>query len=330
METLTKAEFVQKWGHPTSVGIFDQACRIFSAPEINGIIGYRWQSKNAIVIGDPICPPQDLLKLITAFSDYCTAHSKNIIFLATSDHFTHWALEHNLFARSIEIGSEIIINPTDNILEGIGKNSSRLRNKYNLALRDGLLVKEYNEYDPIIEQKIKQVTCLWHKNRKGPQIYLSDLSILSDRAYKRYFYAEQHGKMLGVLVLNRIDNYNGWFINILMLIPDAHNSTSEFIILKMLEFLRNENCKHLSIGINSTNKLGQLYGFNRLTSWAARKTYYLISTLFQLNNRERYWKKFNPSKKPAFLLFTRPLLRLREVLDILDAVNVRKNKKNMY
>jgi len=322
----TRADYVQQWGHPTSVGIFDSECQIFSVPEMDGIIGYRWQAKNAVVLGDPICPPATLLSLVTAFTSYCNAHNKKIIYVGTSDHFAQWALHHCMYSCSIEIGSEIIINPMQNPLAGTGKNASRLRNKHSLALRDGLEVKEYIEYDCALEQSMEKVATLWQQNRKGPQIYLTQLSILSDRANKRYFYAEQQGDMIGVLILNRIDAYQGWFINILMLVPNAHNSTSEFIILKALESLRAQECNHLSIGVNAGNELGQIQGFNSFFSWVARKAYYCINRVFQLDNCERYWNKFSPVKKPSFLLFSQSRLGLQDITDILYALNVKKSK----
>ncbi len=318
----TKADYVQRWGHPTSVGIFDPACKTFSTPEINGIIGYRWQSKNAIVIGDPICSRQDLLPLINAFTSYCNNHNKKIIYLAISHAFEQFARAHKLFSCSIEIGTEIILDPTIDLMASTGKNASRLRNKYSLAIKDGLIVKEYTTYDLPTEQKIELVAQQWQQNRKGLQIYLSNLSVLADKEYKRYMYAEQHGRMIGVLILNRIDAHQGWFINMLILAPDAHNSASEFLILKALELLRKEECKHLSVGVNTTNSLGQLSGFSSFITWAARKAHYLVSKVFALDNRERYWNKFNPIKKPSFVLFTRKRVGLRDALDILYALNV--------
>lgn len=325
-KTYSRADYVQQWGHPTSVGIFDSACQLFSVPEIEGIIGYRWQSKNAIVIGDPLCPPKNLLSLINAFTSHCKKHRKNIIYLATSEQFAQWALTHGLYVCSIEIGAEIILNPLYDPLADTGKNASRLRNKQRLAIKDGLTVHEYTGYDPLIEEAMEQVKTLWIENRTGPQIYLSDLTILADRTSKRYFYAQHHGRMVGVLILNKIDAYKGWFINILMLVPDAHNSTSEFIILHALEVLRAENCSHFSIGVNSTNQLGQLYGFNRIMCWLAHNIYYVISRIFELDNRERYWNKYNPIKKPAFVLFQKTPARLSDILDILYALNIKKEK----
>lgn len=317
-----RADYVQQWGHPTSVGIFDSACQLFSIPDLEGIIGYRWQSKNAVVIGDPLCPAENLLTLVTAFSTYCKKNRKNIIYLGISERFAQWAHQHNLYRCSIEIGAEIILNPLYDPLTDTGKNASRLRNKQRLALKDGLTVHEYSGYDHDLEQKMEQVKKAWLENRTGPQIYLSNLTILADRTCKRYFYVKHHERMIGVLILNKIEAYKGWFINILMLMPDAHNSTSEFLILHVLDLLRTEQCSHFSIGINSTNQLGQLYGFNTIMCWMAQGIYAIISRLFALNNRERYWNKFNPTKKPALVLFEKMPYRVRDITDILQALNV--------
>lgn len=320
-KTYSRADYVQQWGHPTSVGIFDSACQLFNIPELEGVIGYRWQLKNAVVIGDPLCPPENLLPLVTAFTTYCKKNRRNIIYIAVSEQFTQWAHKHNLYTCSIEVGTETILNPIYDPLADTGKNASRLRNKQRLAIKDGLTVHEYKDYNQDIEQKMEQVKTVWIENRKGPQIYLSHLTILADRSSKRYFYVEQHGCMVGLLILNKIDAYQGWFINILMLVPDAHNSTSEFLILHALKVLRTEQCTHFSIGF-TTHQLNQFYGFNKIVGWVASKIFYLINKMFALNNKDRYWNKFNPIKKPAYLLFSHKQPGLRDIRDILYALNI--------
>src|ERR1700733_11495459 len=52
-------DYVQKWGHASSIALFDPACKIFSDPDVDGVIGYRLQSKCVIVFGDPVCAPSD-------------------------------------------------------------------------------------------------------------------------------------------------------------------------------------------------------------------------------------------------------------------------------
>ena len=97
-------------------------------------------------------------------------------------------------------------------------------------------------------------------------------------------------------------------------------------MLEALKVLRAEECTHLSVGVNSGNELGKLYGFNRLSSWGARKIYHGICAVFKLDSRERYWNKFNPVKKPSFVLF-QSRVGLRDGLDILYALNIKRKKE---
>lgn len=314
-------EHVQRWGNALSLAVFDKNSHIFSVESAQGIIGYRTAQNYVIAFGDPICPPSELEFLAHEFHKHFYAQKKHIIYIGASTQFTQWALS-NICTAAIQFGHEIIVDPLQDPLRAQGKKAIILRNQYNQALRADITVHEYIEQDSTIEQEMERVAHQWLKDRKGPQVYFYHVETFNNRTGKRWFYTKQNGHITGLFMLNRIDNYNGWAVNMLMTTSDGHKYTSECLIVGALEILRKEECSFLSIGAHPSHTLGLIHGMGNIYSWIAQKGYALTQKFFNLSNRQRYWQKFNPSLQPSHLLFTKPTIDLKVTYALLRAFNV--------
>jgi len=315
------AQYVQQWGNSASLALLDPACKIFSAPGLDGIIGYRIESKTAVVFGDPICSAADIPRLTRAFHDYCHSLNKTIVYVSASQDFTDWALAH-VCKSVVGFGDEIILNPMNNPKLDKGRKASVLRNKWNQSIREGIVVKEYVGIDGNLEAAIEQVKVKWIQGRKGAQIYLYHIDLFSDRINKRWFYAEYKGTVVGVLMLNKLNAHQGWVLNIMMTTPDAPNTTSEFIVLSVLDIIRTEGCSFFTVGTTPGVGLGTIQGLSKPTIWFARYVYAIAKKVFNLGDRQRYWRKFHPSTRSLHLLFSQPSIRPGDIMAVMRALNV--------
>jgi lysylphosphatidylglycerol synthetase-like protein (DUF2156 family) len=316
------ADYVQQWGSPASIALLDPHCELFSIPTIDGVIGYKMEPTCAVVFGDPVCSAKDTLALAQAFRDFCTTLYKNVAYVMASEQFKEVAKNLN-YRCIITIGHEIVLNPHDNPKLRSGKDGSSLRNKCNYSQRLGIVVHEYTTYNPHIERAFEEIARTWIDHRSGPQIHMfSQIDMLTDRTNKRWFYATYQEKIVGVLMLNRIDAYAGWVINMLMLTPQAPNPTSEFILLSALDALRTEGCHYCSVGTMPTDSL-TIEGLGRCSTWLAHNIFKVIRKAFKLHDRQRYWKKFHPEIKPTFLIFDKSRLRLRDAFGIMKTFNLK-------
>lgn len=315
------AEYIHRWGNSASHALLDPACQLFSVDEIDGIIGYRFELKSAIVFGDPVCAPHDIPALTQAFHDYCKLQNKSIVYISATHSFANWAI-NNVCKTLISIGDEVILNPMHDARLLKGKKASLLRNKWNQSVRDGIEVKEYIAYDAMLENAMEQVAIAWLNNRKGPQMSLLRVSLFEDRACKRWFYARYQGNVIGVLMLNSLNSHNGWVINMLMVDPIAPSPTSEFIVLSVLEVLRAEGCTYFSIGTTPATCLERMEGVSKLVAWMARNIFAVSKKVFKLSDRQRYWKKFYPETKPLYLLLSHQGIAIQEILAVLRTLNV--------
>lgn len=175
-ERLRLVETVRKWAGVNTDGILDKTTQIFSVPHIDGIIGYRLQSGNAVVYGDPLCVAADKIALAKEFEKYCKSKKIRVIYLIASEEFNNLATEE-LSCSSIEFGRKFVLDPTN----FANPKAALLRKKVRQSSRNGIEVHEYTGGNPEIEKAIEDVVAAWVEARKGIQIYLCKPSLFADR-----------------------------------------------------------------------------------------------------------------------------------------------------
>lgn len=311
-------EYVQQWGTSASIGILDPSCLIFQTPEVDGIIGYREGKRCLIAIGDPLCSQEDMPQLSEAFQVFSKKQNKNVVYMIATDPFVQTAL--NSSPKSfLQVAQELIVDPTINPTEG--SKGRKLRNKISHAQRDGIEVKEYTNNDKELEESISHAAEEWLKGRKGPQIYLANVHLFSERVGKRWFYAEKNGRIVGVLLLNRLESKNGWLFNLLMATPDAPWGTTELLAARALDQLRQEKCHYATFGVVTGETLGEIRGMGSCSVSIAKFSYKMITWFFELSGSCKFWSKFNPRMENTYLLLNTPKIGFRDILDILKSLN---------
>jgi len=310
--------WIQRWGCSISEAVIDNPCCYFRIPDIDGFIGYLHVSKYAIVIGDPICPRKDAFQLALAFSRYCEDQKLEVIYLVASEWFAKWLIQ-NTSKIMIEVGEELIFNPSEDVTEG--HKASKLRNKVRHVQNLGLQVHEYLSNDPKIEKEIQEVGTAWLKERKGPQIYLADLNFFENRSGKRWFYLEDQGRILGMILLCRLEAHDGWLLKFLVMAPENPRGASAFLMLSVLEKLKQENCHYLTYGMVPLEVLGEIKGLSSFSTWFAHKVFKFCSWFFKLEQKKTFWKQFHPNSKPTYVLFSHSKIGFTEVKSIMKALN---------
>lgn len=313
------AECIQQWGGAPSIALLDPACEIFQLTEGEGLIGYRIDSKCAIVYGDPVCPPNMIPLLTQEFHRYCQERHLNIIYTVASKQFTDWALK-NVCKAAIEFGNELFIDPGMYQKEGIY--GRRVRNKISHSMRAGVAVYEYSSYDIQMEQALEQVGQSWLQMRQGPQIYLAHVRLFEERTGKRWFYAKQGDKVVGLALLNQLEAKEGWLLNLLMETPEAPNGTSEHLIDTVIEILKKEGCSFLTFGAIAASQLGKIEGLGAAASLFARLGYKVAHKYLKLAGRLKYWEKFKPSQEPIYVLFGDSRMNFSVIKGVLRAFNI--------
>lgn len=317
---------VRQWAGATTDAILDPSMGHFRLNEAGGFIAYREESKQLIVFGDPTCDDSERAELTNAFHQFAQNLGKIVIYISASHDFAYWSIQNGC-GTLIEFGNELFLNPEQDPSKVTGEYASLVRRKMRTALREKIEIHEYLTRDPVLEQSMDEVSKQWLNGRKGFQIHISDVYLFNDIEGKRWFYAKQGEKVIGVVCLNQIQKHQGWLLNHLMTLPDAPNGTSELLIIRALQSLGQEGCKFVTMGFVSPKKLGTMIGLSTFSQKIAEFMLQMARRFAGLDGLNMFWKKFNPGERPAYLIFSRKKVGIKELLGIKKALRVKNKQK---
>lgn len=319
-DRLHIVEQVRRFAGATTDAILDPCMQIFRAPDIYGFIAYRSEEKALVVFGDPTSEEKDRGPLAIAFNHFAKGMEYKVIYVTVSKSFAHWATEH-LHGTRIEFGEELILDPFRDPTKESGTYGSLVRRKTKQSIREGVTVHEFLDEDPVLQQAIERIGELWLQGRRGQQFHISNIYLFDDRIGKRWFYAKKGDQIVGVVSLNQLQAHQGWLLNHLMLTGGAPNGTSELLIVSVLEALRNEGCRYVTVGFASAKELGQIVGLGKISTWVARLMFKIARKVGNLDGLNMFWGKFHPRREPAYLLFNKNHISIRELIALRNALN---------
>lgn len=320
VETLSNEQMIHRWGSAMSEAILDAECHCFTAPNIDGFIGYLQTKDCAIVIGDPICPADKKPLLAEVFQAYCKDKNLACIYFIASEKFAKWAIDH-VSKIMIGVGEEIVFDPFIDPTQG--HKAYRLRNKINHTQHIGLSVKEYLTEDTKLEKEILKVGQDWVKARKGPQIYIGDLNFFKNRTDKRWFYLlDEKQNVIGMALLRGLQAHQGWLLKFLIVNPDAPRGASELMMVTILETLRKENCHFITYGMVPADQLGETAGLGKIAVTLAKGGFKAAKWIFHLGQRKNYWLQFHPHAEKSYLLFSSPRIGIKEMRALFHAMKI--------
>ena len=260
----------------------------------------------------------DKIPLAKEFERYCRNHNMQIIYIIVSQDFAHLAVEHLPFS-SIEFGSKFILDPSSfNEAQ-----STLLRKKIRQSSKSGVVVIEYRGSDSQIDRDMESLAISWVQARKGIQMYIASPSLFTDRVGKRWFYAKHEGKIIGFLILNRLESFDGWLLNNVMVSKGAPSGVSEHLVLSALQLLEKEACHFVLIGPVPAQELGEIVGIGRILTFLARWAFKLMKKPCRLDGHEIFWEKFQPKCQSSYLLFPRDGFHPTVIGSLLKGLNIR-------
>lgn len=286
---------IERWGNALSEALLESSAQVFQVEGFKGAIGYTLKGNYAVTFGDPICPAEEKVLLAKSFLEFCKQKGWGVIYIGASEAFG--------CPVRLEIGEEIVFNPQEDNL--IGHEHQRVRNNLHHAESLGLEFFEYKGGDPELEKRMERLSQEWLNNRKGPQIYLSELNLFKDRKNKRWFYTKKENEILSVALMSKIRD--GWLLKYMMRRPGSMRGTSEITLLSLLEVLKKEGCSFLTFGIIPIDHLGETWGLGKIAKTFAKMGYRIACTFFHFDRRKEFWRKFRPETRKSFLLVSKKM-----------------------
>jgi lysylphosphatidylglycerol synthetase-like protein (DUF2156 family) len=199
-----------------------------------------------------------------------------------------------------------------------------LRQHLNHARRTGVMVREYlgeTAPDARLEAQAEAACEQWLAARHGLQLHLGRPRLFEDRPGRRWFIAEQVGRVVGMLSMLRMNCFECHsLINIVFSSPAAPLYTKELMVVAALQALREEGIRSVCLGAGPLAALGRIDGCGGVTEFLSRSLYRLAAKVMNLHGRTVFWEKYHVTRRePLYLLFQSPRIKLRELIALFRA-----------
>jgi lysylphosphatidylglycerol synthetase-like protein (DUF2156 family) len=149
-------------------------------------------------------------------------------------------------------------------------------------------------------------------------MYLGRPRLFEDKPGRRWFAAEQAGRVVGLLSLLRTGG--GDLINLVFSAPGAPPRTNALLVAAALRALREEGAASVCVGVGPLSALGRAEGCGGFAALLARTLYRGMAKLMGLRGKSLFWEKYGAEgEEPLYLLFKPPHIGLREIAALLRA-----------
>lgn len=287
--------------HSLAYACTQKGLRYFSPSPEEGFIAYRHCWGVDLVLGDPVCKPEALPGMLSAF----IAGRRRVAFAQINERTAELLGKLGFRVTPLGVENEIGIKEFDLT----GKLKRDLRHSRNRA-RDAQLTFAEETDDQALRDELQALSQVWLSTRP---IYWRQMAFLvrplanDPESDVRIFTARRGKQLYGFVLFDPIfadGQTTGYTATFLRAVPDAPEGTLDTIVLHAIERFREEGCERLSFGISPLYRLKELAGLygtgSRLLHWAGR-VLYRQGWIYNFRGLSFHKSRYRPHETPCFV-----------------------------
>ena len=267
----------------------------FADPDGRGAITYRRIGRVAVQIGAILCAPENAAAVYAAFRSFCRRERLTPAAVALTEQERDAVRTTGM--RSLPIGTEAVVDLSTFAVERLSKKMrwaqrSLRKRGYDVALLSAA------EISPVLRHQLNRVDSEWRAARGGQAhgccMTLGRVPTNADRECLIAIASGADGTPVAYLTL--LPGGEGCYSLVLTRrLAAAPNAIVEFLLLDVLERLRDRGAATVSLNFSTFSSLPELPGGGVLLR--------LLSRPFQLSSLEAFNSKFKPRWEPRYLVF---------------------------
>jgi phosphatidylglycerol lysyltransferase len=286
----TEAELTRYYGAHT-LAFFGLAAENlhYLTPDEEGLVNYRLTNNVAVVLGDPVCAPEEFEHVTGHFLNFCALRDWRVAFYqAYPEHLdTYRALK----LRAFKIGEEAIIHPQTFTLSGSAM--ANVRTTCRRAEREGVVLHWYEGVPPTeVMQQLEHISGAWLEHKAGKHASemgfsmgrlddlidtaeradtvanISTTSNASHRAAPRLVtgvVTTSSGQACAFVTFTPVYGFStteatttcnpsevqgwGWTLDLMRRVPDAPPGVIELLLVRAIERFRSQGAQIVSLGM---------------------------------------------------------------------------------
>lgn len=230
----------------TSFQCLEPGFRYFQHP--HGAVAYVDTGSAWVAGGAPIAPAEHLLEVVSAFQAEAARQKRRVSFFAVEQRFLD-----EVGLPAIRIGEQPVWDPMQ--WEDTLRQSRSLREQLRRARAKAVTVRpatleEISSDAHPTHQAVGRLIHRWLGSRAmAPMGFLVQVDPFSFPLERRWFVAEQNGRLVGFLGVVPIYARGGWFLEDLLREPDAPNGTAELLVDAAMRAAAGAGVRYATLGI---------------------------------------------------------------------------------
>ncbi len=282
----------------------------FFLPNGNSFIAYKTVLHIAIGLGDPVAPPDELERVVKEFRQECHDNDWRIAFLQVKPN--HISLYEKLGLDILKVGEEAIVD-LERFTSKTVKNKDFKSKPKKLEKEGYTLVRLSPPHSDQILDELKRISDEWlalpGRRERGFSLGWFDRDSLRDDVI--FALKDPEGKTIAFV--NQVPSYEAGQASIDMMRhrESVPNGTMDFLFLKLLTALKEENFKTFNLGLAALSGVGDSPDAS-LKEKAIHEIYEHMNRFFSYKGLRRYKEKFEPNWRESFLVYeggTRGLIK---------------------
>lgn len=279
--------------------LFDDKHYFFSPG--GSLIAYALSSRTAVVLGDPIGPPEDTLSAVTAFQKFVANNDWLLAFYQTLADTIDAYRAAGL--RTLKIGEEAIVDLNRFTLQG-GEIKS-VRTSVNKMERLGFSCKvnQPPHSDELLD-KLQAVSDEWILERKAKEMKFS--MGWFDRAYLNttpiISLVDPDGKIIAFV--NLVDEYQNkeLAVDLMRHVSQPPAGAMDFLFASMLQNAKEWHFERFNLGLSGLAGVGESSSDPAIER-ALHFIYSRINTSYNFRGLHSFKQKFSPVWSPRYLIY---------------------------
>ena len=268
-------------------------------------IAYRVHAQVAVVLGDPVGPPQAAARAVAAFDAHCATMGWTPVFFAVGDRLRN-AYEAAGLQR-LKVGEEAVLPLAG--LEFKGKQWQNMRTALNRAQREGITFKLYEggTLPAAIETQLYEISAAWQSRKELPPLSftLGTTDDVRDANVDVAIALGPDGRVQAFADWLPVPATGGWVIDLMRRREDAMSGIMEFLIGMSLLAFQQRGDSYASLATAPLADLDRdrddsLPGQIMKALFENFETFYDFRSLFDFKER------FRPRWEPVYLAYREP------------------------
>ncbi|MCL2490864.1 MAG: DUF2156 domain-containing protein [Propionibacteriaceae bacterium] len=307
--------------NPTSYLALEDDKALFFSENVTGVVAYRIVGDYIVVMGDPICAPDDFAAVLREFYLFCSEGDYTAVFLATTERYL--AKYKAMGFDHIKCGEEAIFELASFDLAGGAR--AKFRSKFNGATNAGVTVHEYKPgeaRDLSTDWAFESVSADWLKGKKSGQLMFTIGGLnLHNPMDRRYFYArDRDGQIVGFNVFLPYEGGSSYLVDMTRRLRHAPAGVTEKINGEAFLQFKAEG-KHLaSLGVAPLSNLGG-DAEHPLADRALGLIYEKGNRFYGFKALNKAKAKYGPSWVPAYWVYPAGTLTPGMIMAIIKVQN---------